>query len=89
MAKPMKGFSLVELMVAVAVLAILLAAAAPSFAEFFDRARLRGAADDVTSLIATARGEAVNLRCARRDAAAAPQPASGQPSPGTARGPPA
>lgn len=55
----MTGFTLVELMVTLAVLAILVALAAPSFADFFDRYRLRGAADDAMSLIANARTAAV------------------------------
>lgn len=53
------GFTLIELVVTMAVAAILLAMAVPSFNSFYDRARLRGAADDVVSLISTARGEAV------------------------------
>lgn len=59
MARPNLGFTLVELMVAVAVLAVMLALAVPSFTDFFDRSRVRGAADGLVSLIATARGEAV------------------------------
>jgi type IV fimbrial biogenesis protein FimT len=50
---------LVELMVTLAVLAILLAAAVPSFADFFDKYRLRGAVDDVVSVISDARAESV------------------------------
>jgi prepilin-type N-terminal cleavage/methylation domain-containing protein len=55
------GFTLVELMVTVAVLAILLVAAGPSFGDFFDRYRLRGGVDDVVSTIAQARAGAVKL----------------------------
>lgn len=54
-----RGFTLIELMVTIAVLAILAALAGPAFGDFFQRYRLRGAADDVASLIATARAEAV------------------------------
>lgn len=54
-----KGVTLVELMVTIAVLAIVLAAATPSFADFFDKYRLRGAVDDVVSVISLARAEAV------------------------------
>lgn len=54
-----RGFTLVELMVSLAVLAILTAMATPSFVDFFDRGRVRGAADSVVSLIASARAEAV------------------------------
>jgi prepilin-type N-terminal cleavage/methylation domain-containing protein len=53
------GFSLIELMVAVAVLAVVLAAAVPSFNEFRQRSALRGAADQVTSFWANARFEAL------------------------------
>lgn len=55
------GFTLVELMVTLAVMAIVLAAAAPSFADFFDKYRLRGAADAVVSMVSNARAEAVKM----------------------------
>lgn len=90
-----RGFTLVELMVSLAVLAILTALATPSFADFFERYRVRGAADSVVSLIASARAEAVkndldvNVAMAGSGAAwclggnAAAAPAGGQPA-GTA-----
>lgn len=53
------GFTLVELMVAVAVLAILVGFALPSFRDFAERSWLRGVADSVTQLIGTARTEAI------------------------------
>jgi len=53
------GVTLVELTVSMAVLTILAAAAMPSFVDFFDRNRVRGAADDVASLISNARAAAV------------------------------
>lgn len=53
------GFTLIELMVTLAVMAILLVAAVPSFVDFFDKNRVRGAADGVISLISNARAEAV------------------------------
>jgi len=56
---PSRGVTLVELMVSLAVLAILSTIAAPSFADFIDRGRVRGAADAVVSLISQARAEAV------------------------------
>lgn len=59
--KPESGFTLVELMVTLAVLAIILAAAVPSFADFFDKYRLRGAVDDVVSVISDARAESVKI----------------------------
>lgn len=54
-----RGFTLIELIVTIAVLAVLLAAAAPSFSEFFERYRLRSAADDTLSLFSMARQGAV------------------------------
>lgn len=53
------GFTLVELMVAVAVLAILVGFALPSFRDFAERSWLRGVADSVTQVIGTARTEAI------------------------------
>lgn len=55
-----RGFTLIELMVTIAVLAIIMVLAAPSFNDFFQRYRLRGAADDVASLLVTARTEAMS-----------------------------
>ena len=56
-----RGVTLIELMVTLAVAVILLAMAVPSFIDYFDKARARGAADQIASLLATARGEAVRL----------------------------
>jgi len=53
------GFTLIEFMVTLVVAAILLTVAVPSFVDFLDRNRVRGAADDVVSLISDARAEAV------------------------------
>jgi type IV fimbrial biogenesis protein FimT len=58
-AKWVLGFTMIELMVTLTVLAILLVAAVPSFTDFFDKNRVRGAADGVISLISNARAEAV------------------------------
>jgi type IV fimbrial biogenesis protein FimT len=53
------GFTLIEMMVTITVMAILVAAATPSFLDFFDKNRVRGAADGVISVISNARAEAV------------------------------
>lgn len=58
-ASPDRGFTLIELMVALAVLAILIIASIPSFLEFRQRAALRGAADQAIGLWADARFEAL------------------------------
>ena len=55
------GFTLLELLVAVAVFCILAALAIPSFTTYMDKSRLRGAADDVVSTIAQARQAAVKF----------------------------
>jgi type IV fimbrial biogenesis protein FimT len=54
-----RGFTLVELMVTLAVLAILLAMALPSFRDFAERSWLRGAADNVASVIGAAKEESI------------------------------
>lgn len=53
------GFTMIELMVTLVVLAILVALAEPSFTDFFDRYRLRGATDDAISVISNARADSV------------------------------
>ena len=54
-----QGFTLIELMVAVAVLAILMALAVPSFTAYQQRATLRGAGDQLVNYWANARLAAV------------------------------
>lgn len=53
------GVTLIELMVTIAVLAILVTLAAPSFVDFAERSALRGAADNVVGVIAAAKEEAI------------------------------
>ena len=52
------GFTLIELMVTLLVLAVLVVIALPSFNASFEKSRLRAAADDLTSLVSTVRMEA-------------------------------
>jgi type IV fimbrial biogenesis protein FimT len=54
----MRGLTLIELMVGIAVLAILIAVAVPSFSAFLEKTRLRGAADALSSQFALSRVEA-------------------------------
>lgn len=54
-----RGFTLVELMVTIAVLAILVTLAVPTFNDFRQRAALRGAAEQVVSFWGDARFEAL------------------------------
>lgn len=53
------GFSAIELMVAVAIVAILAALAAPSFAPLLERWRVRQAVENMTSTLYYARSEAI------------------------------
>lgn len=61
MLRPQDGFTLIELMITIAVLAVLIALAAPSFNDSIARARLKGAADGVVSLVENARQQATRL----------------------------
>ncbi len=54
-----RGFTIVELMVTIAVSAILLAIAAPDFGQFIRDVRIRTATEDFTTAIAVARTEAL------------------------------
>lgn len=53
------GFTLVEMMVVIAIITILASVAIPSFGSFFDRHRLRGAADTLFGDLQFARMEAI------------------------------
>jgi type IV fimbrial biogenesis protein FimT len=55
----LRGFTLVELMVTISVLAILLAIAVPSFSEVMPSSRLRSYANDFVASTTLARGEAI------------------------------
>lgn len=54
-----RGFTLIELMVAIAILAITLGVAVPNFQEFVSRNRLAAATNELISALALARSEAV------------------------------
>lgn len=54
-----RGFTLIELMVTLVVLTVLVTMAVPSFTTYMEKARVRGAADQVTNLLARARQAAV------------------------------
>ena len=53
------GFSLIEMMVVVAILAIILTIASPNLIDMIDRQRVMGAAEDVRALLSLARSEAI------------------------------
>jgi type II secretion system protein H len=55
------GFTLIELMVTLVVVVILATLAVPSFATLIEKSRLRGATDDIVSLLNNSRGSAVKL----------------------------
>ncbi len=57
--RQLRGFTLIELLVSLAVLAVLLAAAIPSFSAYRQRAVLRGAADQLAGIWGEARFEAL------------------------------
>jgi len=57
-----RGFTLIELMVTIVVLAVLVGLAIPSFRDFVVKSRLRGATDDIVNLLRTAHGSAVKLQ---------------------------
>lgn len=54
-----KGFTLIELMVAIAILAILVTMAAPSFSSFIDKYRVKRAADTVSAFLINTKSEAI------------------------------
>jgi prepilin-type N-terminal cleavage/methylation domain-containing protein len=54
-----KGFTLIEVMVAVAILAILVTLAAPSFNSFIDKYRVKRAADSISAFLVNTKSEAI------------------------------
>lgn len=54
-----KGFTLIEMMVAIAILAILATMAAPSFNSFIDRYRVKRAGDTVSAFLINTKSEAI------------------------------
>lgn len=58
-AKSSHGFTLIELMITLVVVLVLALIAVPSFRDYIEKARMRGAADQVTDLLARARASAV------------------------------
>jgi len=56
---PTYGFTLIELMVTIAISAILLGLAAPSFSSFIRSQAVRTASSDITTMLVLARSEAI------------------------------
>jgi type IV fimbrial biogenesis protein FimT len=57
--RPQRGFSLIEIVVTIAVLAMILFAALPSIGTYMENTRIRNVADSLQNGLQTARGEAV------------------------------
>ncbi len=64
--RPHRGITFIEATIAVAIIAIVLAAAAPNFSTFISRQRLEGAAAELVTDIRFARSEAVQRSAALR-----------------------
>lgn len=57
--RPIQGFTLIEMLVVVALLGIFLAMAAPNFASLIRSNRVQAAADELAGVLQYARGEAI------------------------------
>lgn len=77
---PARGFTLIELMVTVAIAAILAAIATPYLGDFIGKSRARSVASELESSLQYARAEAI-ARSADVRVCAASQPVSGSASP--------
>jgi len=54
-----QGFTLIEMMIVIAIIAIVMSLAVPSFNEFFEKNRLKRAAEETYGLVTKARAEGV------------------------------
>ena len=62
--RDMHGFTLIELMITLALLAIVVTLAVPNFTFFIQKTRLQSKADELVGFLQYARGEAVTQRAA-------------------------
>ncbi|MGN5764723.1 GspH/FimT family pseudopilin [Acinetobacter calcoaceticus] len=60
--KPCSGFTMIELIITIAVLAIIALMAAPSFAAMYNRQKLESSVRELTMKVSEARSQAVLLR---------------------------